>query len=118
MVRSILPLIILASVFLLQGLAPKVRTVRERQLEQMPLIPCTESWMATAAAIQTGLPHPWGCTHRGHRTGQSSVVCNSVSSVDRVVCRSTKAKGLRCTKLKHMLCQSLPYLQKINQQFK
>ncbi|KAM6265366.1 uncharacterized protein M6G45_006162 isoform 2-T2 [Spheniscus humboldti] len=78
-----------------QGLAPKVRTLREMQLQQAPPTLHMEIWMATAAAFQMGLPCPWGHTPTGYRTGQSSAVCNSVGSVDGAACRSTKAKWLR-----------------------
>lgn len=78
MVRNILPLVILAFVFFLQGLAPKVRTVRKRQHQQASPALCVKSWMAKAEAIQTGLLCPWG-----RCIGQSPVVCNVTGSVDR-----------------------------------
>ena len=66
MVRNILPLVILAFVFFLQGLAPKVRTFRERQLQQVPPTPCTESWKAGESDGATPSPgsHTRGTLHR------------------------------------------------------
>lgn len=59
MARNSPPLIILAFVSFLQGLAPEVRTPRKSQLQQGPPTLCMEHWMATETATQTGLPCPW-----------------------------------------------------------
>ena len=107
MVRNILPLVILAFVFFLQGLAPKVRTFRERQLQQ---VPPTHARRAGRPVIQMGLPHPQGRTPGGHCTGQSLAVCNSTGSVDGSFCRSTKAKWLRCKKDPKMHVVPVPAL--------
>jgi len=71
-VRNILHLVILAFVFFLQGLAPKVRTVREGQLQQAPPTPCPESWMATATVLRTGLLGCRGMPHGAKRCGRGS----------------------------------------------
>uniref|UniRef100_A0A8C3TX80 Phosphatidylinositol-specific phospholipase C X domain-containing protein n=1 Tax=Catharus ustulatus TaxID=91951 RepID=A0A8C3TX80_CATUS len=69
--RNIPFLVILAFVSLLQGFAPEVRILRQSQLQQGPPMLCLESWMATEAATQTGLPCPWGHTPRDAVLGRA-----------------------------------------------
>lgn len=94
MARNSPPLIILAFVSFLQGLAPEVRTPRKSQLQQGPPTLCMEHWMATETATQTGATLSLGHT-KGCCTGQSPAVCNSWGSADRALCSSTLAGWLR-----------------------